>query len=76
MQCAIGWGRAASLSGWVNLALAERAAKDRRLGSLERAIAAYETKFGTITAEELTAQARADLTQVIGSRCEGEALLS
>jgi len=42
-------GRVASLSGWVNLALAERAAKERRLRALAEAVAAYEDEFGEIT---------------------------
>jgi hypothetical protein len=44
----------------VNLALAERAGKERRLRALGGAIAAYEAQFGLITPEEMTAQARAD----------------
>ena len=51
-------GRVASLSGWVNIALAERAAKERRLRTLAEAIAAYEEAFGEIT--EIAAQERAD----------------
>ena len=57
---AVAEGRVASLSGWVNLALAERAAKERRLRTLGEAIAAYEEAFGEITAAELAAQVRAD----------------
>lgn len=53
-------GQAESLSAWVNLALAERAATDRRLRAMGEAIAAYETQYGAITAEELAAQQRAD----------------
>jgi len=53
-------GRAESLSGWVNLALAERAAKDRRLRALGDAIAAYESEFGTIELDEIAAQDRQD----------------
>lgn len=53
-------GRVTSLSGWVNLALAERAAKERRLRSLAEAVAAYEDAFGKITAAEITAQERND----------------
>ncbi|SRR5258707_1381567 len=53
-------GRAQSLSGWVNLALAERAAKERRLKAMAEAVAGYEAKFGEISAEELTAQGRSD----------------
>ena len=53
-------GRAESLSGWVNLALAERAAKERRLKALSEALAPYEHEFGVISAAELVAQERAD----------------
>lgn len=57
---AVAEGRVDSLSAWVNLALAERAAKDRRLRALAEAVEAYETDFGAITAEELAAQERID----------------
>jgi hypothetical protein len=53
-------GRAESLSGWVNDALAEREARQRRLQAMSEAVAAYESEFGTITAAELAAQKRAD----------------
>lgn len=53
-------GRAGSLSGWVNLALSERAAKERRLRTLAEAVTAYEQEFGEITAAEIAAQERAD----------------
>jgi hypothetical protein len=52
--------RVSSLSGWVNLALAERAAKERRLRALTEALAAYEAQFGEITLAEVEAQHRAD----------------
>jgi hypothetical protein len=57
---AVSAGRAESLSAWVNLALAERAGKERRLRALGEAVASYEAEFGPMTAEELAAQARAD----------------
>lgn len=57
---ALAAGRVDSLSGWVNLALAEQAAKERRLQALGEAIAAYEAKHGAITPEEIAAQQRAD----------------
>jgi hypothetical protein len=53
-------GRVDSLSAWVNLALAERADKDRRLRALAEAVTAYESEFGVITADELARQQRAD----------------
>ena len=57
---AVAEGRVDSLSAWVNLALGERAAKERRLRALSEAVAAYETEFGVITPAETTAQERAD----------------
>lgn len=57
---AVAAGHAESLSAWVNLALTERAAKERRLRTMSEVIAAYESEFGEITAEELAAQERAD----------------
>ena len=65
---AIAEKRVASLSGWVNLALTERAAKERRLRGLAEAIAAYEEEFGEITAAELAAQERADRRNAIAVR--------
>jgi len=57
---AVSEGRADSLSAWVNVALAERAAKDRRLRALAEALDAYEERFGRITADELADQKRSD----------------
>ena len=48
------------MSGRVNLARAERAARERRLPTLAEAIAGYEEAFGQITPAELAAQERAD----------------
>lgn len=53
-------GRAESLSGWVNAALAERDAKERRLRAMAEAVTAYEAEFGTISPQEMVAQQRAD----------------
>ena len=64
-QDAVAAGRAESVSAWVNLALAERAAKERRLAAMAGAVAAYEAKFGAISAEELSAQARTDRESAI-----------
>jgi Arc/MetJ-type ribon-helix-helix transcriptional regulator len=53
-------GRADSLSGWVNAALAEREAKERRLQAMAAAVAAYEKEFGEISDQEMAAQQRSD----------------
>ncbi len=68
---AVAEGRVASLSGWVNLALAERAAKERKLRMLAEAIAAYEETFGEITAAELVSQERADRRNAVVVRPRG-----
>ena len=68
---AVAAGRAESLSGWVNLALAERVTKEKQLTAMAEALAAYEAEFGEISHEELLEQARADLrsaTVVRGKR--------
>jgi len=57
---AVAAGHASSLSGWVNMALTERAAKEARLRALAAAVAAYEAEFGPISAAEIAAQERAD----------------
>lgn len=59
-RAAVKAGQADSVSAWVNAALAEHAAKERRLAAMARAIAAYEARFGPILAHELSAQAQAD----------------
>lgn len=65
---AVAEGRVASLSGWVNLALAERATKERRLRALAEAVAAYEHEFGEITAAERAVQERADRRNAVAVR--------
>lgn len=62
---AVSAGRAPSLSGWVNMALAERAAKERRLYAMAAAVAAYEAEFGEISRPEMEAQRRADQRSAI-----------
>lgn len=57
---AVAEGRAESMSGWVNEALMDRVAKDRRLAALADAVAAYESEHGVIGEDELNEQARAD----------------
>jgi uncharacterized protein YllA (UPF0747 family) len=62
---AVAEGKAESLSAWVNAALAERVARERRLVALARAVTAYEERFGAISAQELADQARADRESAI-----------
>lgn len=58
-------GSATSLSAWVNAALAEQVANERRLAAMGEAIAMYEAEFGKITPEEVEAQRRADRRNAI-----------
>jgi hypothetical protein len=66
-------GRADSLSGWVNQALAERAERDRKLAALDDAITAYEARAGSITDEELREQQRVDRAAAVVVRGRGVA---
>ena len=65
---AVASGRASSVSTWVNVALAERAAKERHLRAMAEALAGYEAKFGAITEAELIVQQREDRRAAIAVR--------
>jgi Arc/MetJ-type ribon-helix-helix transcriptional regulator len=58
-------GSADSVSGYVNAALAEYSAKQRRLAALAEAIRAYEAEFGEITDAEVEEQARVDRANAV-----------
>ena len=62
---AVAEGRAESLSAWVNAALTERIAKERRLAALADAVAAYEARFGAISIQELDEQRRTDRADAV-----------
>ncbi|HEY3517927.1 MAG TPA: hypothetical protein VGL98_12845 [Gammaproteobacteria bacterium] len=62
---AVAEGKAESLSAWVNAALGDRVARERRLVALARAVTAYEEQFGVISEQELADQARADRESAI-----------
>jgi len=68
---AVAEGEAESVSGWVSTALSEKVERDRRLAHLRSAVAAYETEFGEITAEEMVAQGRADREDAVVVRGRG-----
>lgn len=50
---AVTMGMADSLSGWVNDALADKVAHERRREGMAKAVAAYEAEFGEITEEQM-----------------------
>lgn len=58
-------GLADSLSGWVNGALQQQVARDRRLRALADAVTAYEAQFGEITADEIEAVRAADRERAV-----------
>ncbi len=59
-QRAVESGQAESVSGWVSAALEDKVRRDRKLALLAAAVADFENEFGEISAEEITAQRRAD----------------
>jgi len=67
---AVARGAASSLSAWVNAALMDRVAHERRLAALGEAIEAYEARHGKFTEEELAKERRLDRARriVIGAR--------
>lgn len=72
-NAAVAAGRADSVSGWVNLALAEQVAKERRLSALSTLLAEYEGEHGVITAEELAFREREDRRKAIVIRGSAKA---
>jgi Arc/MetJ-type ribon-helix-helix transcriptional regulator len=58
-------GRASSVSAWVNLALEQLAARERRLRAMADAITAYEEVHGVISDDEIERQRRADRRSAI-----------
>lgn len=70
---AVADGRADSLSSWVNMAMSDRAARERRLRALAEAVREYEAEFGEITEEEMASQARADRQNATIVRGSGKA---
>src|SRR5947209_2112546 len=64
-DAAVAAGRADSLSAWVNLALAEHVAKERRLAALSDLLADYENEYGVISATELAHREREDRRRAV-----------
>jgi Arc/MetJ-type ribon-helix-helix transcriptional regulator len=62
---AVASGRVDSVSAWVNLALAEHVAKERRLTALASLLADYEAEYGVITPQELALREREDRRNAI-----------
>ena len=64
-NAAVAAGRADSLSAWVNFALTEHVAKERRLAALSKLLADYEGEHGVITQEELALREREDRRKAV-----------
>ena len=71
-NAAVAAGRADSLSAWVNLALAEHVAKERRLAALATLVAEYEADYGVITPTELALREREDRRNAVVVRGAGK----
>lgn len=71
-NAAVAGGRADSLSAWINLAVAEHVAKERRLAALSDLLAGYESEFGVITPSELAARERDDRRKATVIRGSGK----
>jgi hypothetical protein len=61
-------GKTESVSAWINEAMNDRVARDRRLEVLAELVAAYEAKHGEITDDELAEQAQRDRDAAAASR--------
>lgn len=59
-NAAVAAGHVDSVSAWVNLALAEHVAKERRLMALANLVEGYEAEYGMITPQELALRERED----------------
>ena len=55
---AVAEGLAENVSAWVNAAMRRQVEHERRMRSLADFVAAYESKHGTITEDEISAAAR------------------
>ena len=67
-SAAVAEGRTESVSAWVNEAMHDRLARDRRLESLAELVSAYEAEHGEITDDELAEQAQRDRDAAAASR--------
>ena len=55
---AVAEGLAENISAWVNAAMRRQVEHERRMGALRDFVAAYESKHGTITDDEIAAATR------------------
>lgn len=55
---AVAEGRAENISAWVNAAMRQKIEHDQRMRALDELLAAYESKHGVITDEEISAATR------------------
>lgn len=67
-EAAVTAGRFESVSAWVNEALRVKAEQEKRLEALASFVAAYETKHGEISPEEMTAATRRARARAVSTR--------
>ncbi len=65
VNAAVELGRAASVSAWVNEAIANQIAHERRLAALAEAVALYENEAGVITDAQMESRRRKDRAAAI-----------
>lgn len=65
---AVDEGRVESVSAWINAAMVDRLARERRLGILAALLVDYEAEHGEITDDELAEQAQQDRDAAAGFR--------
>jgi Arc/MetJ-type ribon-helix-helix transcriptional regulator len=67
-ESAVARGRSESVSAWVNDALRLKLDQERRLEALAAFVAAYETDYGEITAEEMNQAVRRARSRAVAVR--------
>jgi Arc/MetJ-type ribon-helix-helix transcriptional regulator len=65
VDAAVELGHAASVSAWINEAIAKQLRHEQLLRAGREAVAAYEREFGAFTKEELEEQRRTDRANAI-----------
>ncbi len=65
---AVAQGRVESVSAWVNEAMSDRLARDRRLQALAELVSGYEAEHGEISDDELAEQAQSDRDAAAAAR--------
>ncbi|CAN5835930.1 MAG: hypothetical protein ACR2HP_04060 [Ilumatobacteraceae bacterium] len=68
VSAAVARGQAESVSSWINEAMADRLARDRRLQALAELVTEYEAEHGMFTEDELAEQLQRDRDEAAATR--------